>query len=88
MGKWTKWTIDKREIKRLIVWMRYKQASERIVRFYRKKKLEMDRNYVYSFAKKMMKNDEEDKIEHLRIEFQNIIESMRGKKLATLKIIE
>ena len=48
----------------------------------------MDRNYVYSFAKMMMKNEEDDKIENLRIEFENIIQSMRGKKLTTLKNIE
>ena len=36
----------------------------------------------------MMKNEEDDKIENLRIEFENIIQSMRGKKLTTLKNIE
>ena len=42
--------------------LKYRTASQKIVRFYKKKKREMESSLIYSFAHSSMKQQEEDRI--------------------------
>ena len=37
--------------------LRYRNASQKIIRFFKKKKNEMDKNLIYAYGKKVIKND-------------------------------
>ena len=49
-----------------MVLLRYQRASEKIIRFYKKKKAEMERNLVYAYGQKVIKEQNESKVELLR----------------------
>lgn len=42
--------------------LKYQSASQKIIRFYKKKKNDMDRGLVYAYGQKVIKEDEKNKV--------------------------
>jgi hypothetical protein len=77
LRRFSKITCEKKSIMDLMIYLKKDTAAKKILRFYRKKRNQMHRNFIFGVKDEVVEEDQ--KMEGLRKEFNNMIENLKDR---------